>query len=252
LIPFSIVFICTGNRFRSPLAEAFVRRLTSDLHVLVRSVGILDLGRVPALPEAVKLAHRRGIDLSAHRSEYVGARSLADVDLVLGFEEPHVHLAVVDAGAPREQSFTVRELVQLLAEVADTTGLEPTAGPRESVRRAADLRGAAHTVLADISMPDPFGHSWDVYVDTEEEIHSLAVSLVASLFGVSATPAGGHAASSSEGRGAQARRRYAREKPPPRRRLRPRGVALRRKEASMSLSGITKALKRILTLGSAK
>jgi hypothetical protein len=42
------------------------------------------------------------------------------------------------------------------------------------------------------------------------------------------------------------------EMPPPQRRQRSRGVALPRKEASMSLSGITKALKRIFTLGNAK
>jgi hypothetical protein len=38
----------------------------------------------------------------------------------------------------------------------------------------------------------------------------------------------------------------------PQRRDDPRGVALPGKEASMSLSGITKALKRIFTLGSTK
>ena len=63
---FSIVFVCTGNRFRSPLAEAFVRRLTLGLSVDSESFGVLDLEESPALPEAIALAGWWGLDVSQH------------------------------------------------------------------------------------------------------------------------------------------------------------------------------------------
>jgi len=111
---FSIVFLCTGNRFRSPLAEAFVRRLTVGLPVTTQSFGTLELEGAPALPEALELGLQCGLDLSSHRTRHLGHASLDQVDLVLGFEETHVRGAVVDAKAPRRRAFTLREIARLL------------------------------------------------------------------------------------------------------------------------------------------
>src|SRR5438128_7342059 len=127
---FSITFVCTGNRFRSPLAEAFVHRLTLGLPVTADSYGTLSLEDAPPLPEAVELALSCGISLSDHRTRYLNKASLQDVDLLLGFEPAHVHQAVVDARAPRERSFTVRDFVALLRAGG-------VAAPREDVAKRA-------------------------------------------------------------------------------------------------------------------
>jgi protein-tyrosine-phosphatase len=46
---FDVVFICTGNRFRSAIAEGLMRRLTEGIAVQTTSAGTLDLGPVGAL-----------------------------------------------------------------------------------------------------------------------------------------------------------------------------------------------------------
>src|SRR4029078_323333 len=94
---FSIVFVCTGNRFRSPLADAFVRRLTLGMPASTESFGTLESDDAPALPEALELATAYGVALSSHRTRHITDLSLREVDLVLGFEEAHVLRAVVDA-----------------------------------------------------------------------------------------------------------------------------------------------------------
>ena len=96
---FSVCFICRGNRFRSPLAQAFVERLTLGLPVQVSSAGTLEAENAPALPEARQIAALCGVDLSGHRSQRLSALSLEAVDLVIGFEEAHARHAIVDAGA---------------------------------------------------------------------------------------------------------------------------------------------------------
>src|SRR6266511_5611370 len=98
---FSVCFICRGNRFRSPLAQAFVERLTLGLPVQISSAGTLETENAPALPEARQIAVLCGVDLSGHRSQRLSALSLEDADLVIGFEEAHVRRAIVDSGAPR-------------------------------------------------------------------------------------------------------------------------------------------------------
>jgi protein-tyrosine-phosphatase len=178
---FSIAFVCTGNRFRSPLAEAFVHRLTLGLPVTVGSYGTLPQENAPPLPEAAEIALWCGISLADHRTRYLNNASLEDLDLLLGFEPAHVRQAVVDAQAPRGRSFTIRDFVTNL----------PSAAPDDDVvERARSLVVATSERLAEqqnskmSAMRDPFGGPWKVYRQTASEIRDLSVILVEKLFGV--------------------------------------------------------------------
>ena len=180
---FSIAFVCTGNRFRSPLAEAFVQRLTLGLPVTVESFGTLPLENALPLKEATEIALWCGISLSSHRTRYVNNASLEEVDLLLGFEPAHIQQAVVDARAPRERSFTLGDFVSLLPA-------EGTAPDDDVVKRAGSLVAAAGDRLAEFPKPtmsamrDPFGGSWKLYRQTASDIRDLSVTLVERLFGV--------------------------------------------------------------------
>jgi protein-tyrosine-phosphatase len=189
LDPFSIVFICSGNRFRSPLAEAFVRRLTVDLPVVVRSFGTLQLGAAPALAEARKLGASYGVDLSEHRTRLIGVESIEEADLVIGFDQEHVRRAVIDANASTKRSFTFIQISALLEDMADlgpqATDLVQRA--RLAVKEAAVRRDSAPDAWEATAIGDPFGRSWRVYRETAAQIRELSLSLVDGLFGVSGT-----------------------------------------------------------------
>ena len=185
LKPFSITFICTGNRFRSPLAEAFVRQLTLGLPVTTESYGTLPKENTPALREALDIALGCGIALGDHRSRYVNKASLRDADLVLGFEPNHVRQAVVDAGAPRDRSFLMDEFVALLP-VGNLEAVDDNIADRARalVAQVADglpeaTGGGGH------GMRDPFGGPWRGYRDSATQIRELSIALVERLFGVS-------------------------------------------------------------------
>jgi protein-tyrosine phosphatase len=180
---FSIIFVCTGNRFRSPLAEAFVRRLTLGLPVSVESFGILNLNDSPALREAIELAHWCGIDLAGHRARQLGSESLEDVDLLLGFERAHIRHAVVESGAPRDRSFTLLEFLALLDDFSPNAPAEVMTRARQAVDHAVARRGG--TVRGSrFEVSDPFGRSWKIYRSTAEEVRSLSIALVRSVFGL--------------------------------------------------------------------
>src|SRR5262249_42869510 len=160
-----IAFICTGNRFRSVLAEAFVRQLTIGLPVTTESFGTLDLGRASPLPEAVELARTCGLDVSDHVSRCVSTASLASGDLVVGFEAAHVRQAVVEAGAERDRAFTMRELVALLEDGTVSPRRDDVAArARAAVSAAAHLRTANGTgTRVGDETPDPLGAPARVY-----------------------------------------------------------------------------------------
>lgn len=90
---FNILFVCTGNTCRSPLAEGIARDELAARgwkHVQVRSAGVAAHAGSGASAEAVVVAGRYGIDLAGHRSQPLTADLLAWADLVLGMSPSHL------------------------------------------------------------------------------------------------------------------------------------------------------------------
>jgi protein-tyrosine phosphatase len=178
-----VAFICTGNRFRSPLAAALLAAQTDGSSVRASSAGILDLRATPALPEAVELGKRYGVDLSDHRTRCISTLNLAPFDLVLGFERTHVHAATVEGGASIERTFTLPELVALLRAVEDPTS-RPVAAEqaRERVKQANVQRPPGFRLKPIPELVDPIGRPPAVQRRIAEELRELIIALCALLF----------------------------------------------------------------------
>ncbi|PYP71945.1 MAG: protein tyrosine phosphatase [Gemmatimonadetes bacterium] len=78
----SLLVVCHGNICRSPFAAALLRRASARNGVRVDSAGFLGPGRPPP-PEAVAAAARHGVDLSAHRSQFVTADRVRLANLIV-------------------------------------------------------------------------------------------------------------------------------------------------------------------------
>jgi protein-tyrosine phosphatase len=181
---FEVVFVCTGNRARSPLAEAVFRRETTGLDAEVSSVGTLELGSVSALPDAIAAARRLGLDLEAHRSRSLRAAPLDDADLVLGFEPSNVAAAIAEGGASPNRTFLLRELVMLLDPRVDAD--HPVARARAVVAAADARRVPSGSYFSPaLVVADPLGRPAKVMHETAAEIERLVRQLVLGLFGSS-------------------------------------------------------------------
>ena len=176
---FSVTFVCTGNRARSPVAQELLRRLVAGGDVAVDSYGTLDLGPVEALPEAEAAARPYGVDLAPHRARALRPGVLADADLVVGFEPTHVATAVVDAGARRERCFTILELVGLLEAAPAQGGMSPAA-----VVARADARRSGSPLSAP-SVADPLGGTTEEFERMVETVDRLVAVIAREVFGVS-------------------------------------------------------------------
>lgn len=98
----SLLFVCSGNTCRSPLAEALTRAAAVErgVEVEVSSAGIMATEGAPASPGSVRAANRRGADLSRHRARRIDERDVQSADLVLVMTP--AHLAVLRAELGRE------------------------------------------------------------------------------------------------------------------------------------------------------
>lgn len=88
-----ILFVCTGNTCRSPLAEAIVKRMVSDAgrtDIEVSSAGVQAHTGSPASDEALLVGFERNLDISGHRSRQLTRDILEASDLILAMSESHV------------------------------------------------------------------------------------------------------------------------------------------------------------------
>src|ERR671920_2428925 len=87
-----ILFVCTANVCRSPMAEAIFNALAEERGLLWRaeSAGVATLKGEDITPNARAALDEVGIYTNDHRARQVGEEMLEEADLVLGMGRRHV------------------------------------------------------------------------------------------------------------------------------------------------------------------
>jgi protein arginine phosphatase len=152
---FRVAFVCTGNRFRSALAEAAFRAASDGLPVEVTSYGILDLGAAGPLPQAVHAAEAYGLEISRHVARPLAAADLSKTSLVVGFEAVHCAAAIELAEARGERTFLLLELLYTLDKIAMDSDRDPVGRATAALERAHDYRQTDRTRSSRREIPDP-------------------------------------------------------------------------------------------------
>lgn len=83
-----IVFVCTGNTCRSPMAQGLFHKILTDLdmpahHFQVSSAGLHALKNQPVSAEAVAAMQDYKIDISQHRTAPLEKLQVEEADLLL-------------------------------------------------------------------------------------------------------------------------------------------------------------------------
>ena len=86
----TILFICTGNSCRSPMAEGFLKEMLSgEKGIKSDSCGIISSSFGGATPQAIKIMKEKGIDISTHRTKTISKDLIDGADLILVMEAKH-------------------------------------------------------------------------------------------------------------------------------------------------------------------
>ena len=164
----SVLLVCTGNVCRSPMAEGFLRaalkRRHADGATAVASAGTAGWDGSGAMPEAVRAAGERGVDITGHVARRITIGDVHDADLVVCMAAEHRDTIVRKMPEAEEKCFTLKELVRLLDALESQSGPNGDRSLQAQVARAAEARrdgfaGNPH----DEDIVDPLGLPLESY-----------------------------------------------------------------------------------------
>ncbi|MDR3458032.1 MAG: ribose 5-phosphate isomerase B [Verrucomicrobiae bacterium] len=144
----TILFICTGNVCRSPMAEGLFRHAVKgrgEFRILSAGLGAMD-GQPPT-HHSVAAMRELGIDISRQHSRALTTEMVRSADLILGMTHSHVDTIHLLYPTAAEKTFLLREF-------------DDTLEPYEK----------------DIS--DPIGSPYEIYVECRDQIEQGIVTLL--------------------------------------------------------------------------
>jgi protein-tyrosine phosphatase len=89
----SILFVCTGNMYRSPIAAAAfheqLKKAEREREWSVASAGTWTTSDAPAPANAIQIAHKLGLHIENHRTSTLSEQKLASYDIIIVMEQGH-------------------------------------------------------------------------------------------------------------------------------------------------------------------
>ncbi|MFB5662750.1 low molecular weight protein arginine phosphatase [Alteribacillus sp. HJP-4] len=135
----NILFVCTGNTCRSPLAEAMLKEKAAG-ELEVRSAGIHAAPGMQASAHTVKVLEERSIPLH-HFSRPLTQELIDWADLVLTMTKSHHNVAVQQYPAAADKIFTINEFADIPGDIQDPIGgsIDMYRTTAEEIERAIEV-----------------------------------------------------------------------------------------------------------------
>lgn len=127
----NILFVCTGNTCRSPMAEGLMKILLKKQNqneIYVSSAGVSACDGLFASTNAQIAAKNRGADISLHSSRRVDKHMLASADLILCMTKSHKNQLCSMFSDYKNKIYTLPEYVHCNC-YADSTGPDEISDP---------------------------------------------------------------------------------------------------------------------------
>ncbi|WP_353093709.1 low molecular weight protein arginine phosphatase [Tissierella praeacuta] len=120
-----VLFICTGNTCRSPMAEGILRSMAEkkNLSIEVESAGISVFTGDSASKNSIMAMKKIGMDISKHKARQIHKEMIDKVDLILTMSKSHKNFIISHFPSSREKIFTLLEYAYKIdKDVADPFG----------------------------------------------------------------------------------------------------------------------------------
>lgn len=187
----TILFVCTGNTCRSPMAEAMLRDLAgrAGKAVEVRSAGVGAVDGYPVSPNAAETLRRRKLPVPGP-SRALSAEQIAWADLILTMTSSHKQAIIRRHPDAADKTYTLKEFALRDAALAADLEEAERLYSEWQIRRALgqnlseDERRRLEELerrLPDFDIADPFGGPLSFYEKSADEIENAVLRLLDKL-----------------------------------------------------------------------
>ncbi|MBB3110591.1 protein-tyrosine phosphatase [Paenibacillus phyllosphaerae] len=188
-----ILFVCTGNTCRSPMAEAMLRDQAKrrGLDVEVRSAGVSTVDGLPVSEHARAALRERGVPDNGSSSALDGG-AVSWADLVLTMTTGHKRHLLQRFPNAVDKTYTLKEYVEsdeaVLRDIAELEALYTEWHMKQALGQQLTEEERSRLLELERRIPgfdiaDPFGGSLDMYQECADEIGQAMDKLIVKLFG---------------------------------------------------------------------
>lgn len=120
----NILFVCTGNTCRSPMAEGILKSMLSEKdNIQVLSGGIFAPQGAGASENAILAMREKGIDISAHTAQNINPDVIGEADLILTMTHSHKQMLIAAFDDEiKDKVYTVCEYADMDGDISDPYG----------------------------------------------------------------------------------------------------------------------------------
>ena len=137
-----IIFVCTGNICRSPMAQYYaqsvINKRANSENYYIESAGINAYQGEGSTQNAIDAMKQYGIDLSKHKANTLENSLIEEADYIIGMTELHKNILMQIYPKLKNKIFTLREV--------------------------------AGNDMYSMDIEDPWGYNLDVYVNIAKQI----------------------------------------------------------------------------------
>jgi tRNA threonylcarbamoyl adenosine modification protein (Sua5/YciO/YrdC/YwlC family) len=102
MLTVNILFVCTGNTCRSPMAEGFTKKLLAEklkcgvdrlqqIGYKITSAGVIAMNNIDASAEAIRFCASKDVDITGHKSRRLSTEMLEEADYIFAMSAEHIN-----------------------------------------------------------------------------------------------------------------------------------------------------------------